>query len=64
MLNKIKKTFHAYPIFRALKFELDDEGKLTIFGNVKSFHAKQTAQEIAMKIEGVSQVVNYLKVLS
>lgn len=39
------------------------EGMLLLRGQVKSYYAKQLAQESVLAIDGVDQVVNHLKVV-
>ncbi|MCA9124718.1 MAG: BON domain-containing protein [Planctomycetaceae bacterium] len=50
-----------YAALRGVSCEFH-EGMLVLRGTVPSFHLKQVAQEIVLKIEGVGALVNALEV--
>ena len=51
----------SYAALRGVSCEFH-EGMLVLRGTVPSFHLKQVAQEIVLKIEGVGALVNALEV--
>jgi hypothetical protein len=57
--RRLRTSFHAE--FHGANCDIH-EGTLVLSGNVSNFHAKQLAQEIARKVDGVKFIVNRLHV--